>query len=196
MGSADLNLSCRCGKLQGSLRGATAGCGNHILCHCRDCQAFARFLKAPEILDGNGGTAIYQTLPGRVSLTQGNEFLGSLRLSPTGLLRWYANCCGTPLGNTLATPGFRFVGIPLVALPEAEGAIGPLIGSFFAEQAPQDAHPPANFGFFRVMRRTAVRHFASLMGLAPGGSPYFADGEPVAAPHVLTDAVRSAAYGA
>ncbi len=196
MDSAGIGFSCRCGEVKGSLLGASAGNGSHVLCHCSDCQAFARFLEVSEILDRNGGTAIYQTLPGRLAFTEGSDLLRSLRLSDDGLLRWYAGCCRTPLGNTIPTPKFRFVGVPLAALPEAGGTIGPLIGSFSAEEAPQGAHPPADFGLSRVRRRAALRHFASLIGLAPGGSPFFVDGKPVAAPYVLTDDERRAAYRA
>jgi hypothetical protein len=34
-----------------------------------------------------------------------------MRLTPKGLLRWYARCCKTPIGNTLPTPKFSFIGL-------------------------------------------------------------------------------------
>ena len=196
MGAASIRLSCRCGEVQGVLPDASAGNGSHVLCHCRDCQAFAKYLSMFEILDPNGGTAIYQTLPGRVVFAEGNARLRSLQLSENGLLRWYAGCCGTPLGNMLPTPKFRFVGIPLVALPGSQDELGPLIGSFFGKEAPDGTSPPEDFGLSRVKRRAAFRHFASRVGFAPGGSPYFVDGEPLVAPHVLNADERRTAYSA
>jgi hypothetical protein len=34
-----------------------------------------------------------------------------MRLTPKGLLRWYAACCNTPIGNTLITPKVSFIGL-------------------------------------------------------------------------------------
>ena len=196
MSSGGMKLSCRCSKVQGILQGASARNGSHVLCHCSDCQAFAKFLAVPEILDRNGGTSVYQTLPGRVTFERGGALLRVLQLSDNGLLRWYAGCCGTPLGNTLGTPKFRFVGVPLAALPGVQDEVGSLIGSFAGKEAPEGAHPPKDFGHSRAMRRAAFRHLASLIGLAPRGSPYFVDGKPIVAPYVLTEDERRKAYSA
>ncbi len=196
MDPAGALLSCRCGSVRGSLRGASAENGSHVICHCSDCRALVRFLGATEALDRNGGSAVYQTLPGRVTFTHGGEFFRCLRLSESGILRCYSGCCSTPLSNTLATPRFRYVSIPLLAMPDAEEVIGPATGSFVAENVPEDAHPADNFGFYRAGCRAVLRHLSSVVCLAPGGSPYFADGKPVAAPYVLTGDERTAAYRA
>jgi hypothetical protein len=37
--------------------------------------------------------------------------LACMRLTEKGLLRWYAACCNTPIGNTLATPKISFIGL-------------------------------------------------------------------------------------
>ncbi len=189
-----MRFSCRCGKVQGDLLGASARNGSHVVCHCGDCQAFARFLEVPDILDPNGGTAIYQTLPGRMAFTQGSALLRALQMSENGLLRWYASCCGTPLGNMPPTPKFRFVGVPLAALPAVQDELGPAVGSFSGKEAPEGAHPPEDFGFSRIRRLAALRHLASMIGIAPGGSPYFVDGKPIVVPHVLTAEERRMAY--
>lgn len=34
-----------------------------------------------------------------------------MRLSEKGLLRWYAKCCNTPIGNTLADYRISFIGL-------------------------------------------------------------------------------------
>jgi hypothetical protein len=73
--------------------------GFRFVCYCKDCQAFARFLKRPDVLDPAGGTDIFQMPSGRVKLTAGTEAVRCLRLSDKGVLRWYADCCRTPIGN-------------------------------------------------------------------------------------------------
>src|ERR1700693_203233 len=103
-------LQCRCGTLKGYVV-HSAGV-NRGVCYCRDCQAFAHFLGRPsEILDAQGGTDVIQTRPANVIFTQGREALACMRLTERGLLRWYAACCNTPVGNTLADHRVSFVGL-------------------------------------------------------------------------------------
>jgi Family of unknown function (DUF6151) len=108
----DLRIRCSCGTLQGVARDVSPGAGNHAVCYCDDCQAFAHFLdRAADVLDPHGGTEIFQMSPAQIALTAGTERLACMRLSPRGLCRWYASCCNTPIGNTLATGGIPFVGL-------------------------------------------------------------------------------------
>jgi len=58
-------------------------------------------LRAEAALMPDAGVALYQTRPDCVHIDDGAEHLACLRLSPKGLLRWYASCCDTPLANTL-----------------------------------------------------------------------------------------------
>lgn len=103
-------IQCSCGSLKGTLN--TTRQINRGVCYCKDCQAFARFLRREaEILDANGGTDIIQTLPKYVRFTEGIENLACLRLTEGGLLRWYAECCNTPIGNTPANYKLSFVGL-------------------------------------------------------------------------------------
>lgn len=103
-------LQCRCGTLKGYV--AQPGSVNRGVCYCRACQAFAHFLgRAGEILDAKGGTDVVQTSPARLTLTQGREMLACMRLTEKGLLRWYAKCCNTPIGNTLGNFKASFVGL-------------------------------------------------------------------------------------
>ncbi|MEZ5702774.1 MAG: DUF6151 family protein [Burkholderiaceae bacterium] len=95
-------LRCQCGTLQG--RVALNGLSNQLVCYCRDCQAFARYLgDAERILDHQGGSTIVQVAPDRVEITQGHDQLAAMRLSPNGLLRWYAACCRTPWATPCPT---------------------------------------------------------------------------------------------
>lgn len=81
------------------------------ICYCKDCQAYARFLRTPGIVDQDGGTEVVASLPKHVHFTAGLEVLACMSLSERGLLRWYANCCNTPIGNTLRSPKLPYVGV-------------------------------------------------------------------------------------
>ena len=123
------SIRCRCGSLKGTLK-QTKGV-NRCVCYCSDCQAFAHFLKQQsEILDDAGGTDIIQTSPANVTFDDGIENLACMRLTSNGLLRWYATCCKTPIGNT--PPNFKmpFIGLVhncLSSEPDAlDRAFGPI----------------------------------------------------------------------
>src|SRR5215471_7175400 len=107
----DLPLRCRCGRVRGVASDVSPSSGFRFVCYCKDCQAFAHFLKRPDVLDPAGGTDIFQMPPGRVKLTAGTETVRCLRLSDKGVLRWYTDCCRTPIGNTAASPRFPVVAV-------------------------------------------------------------------------------------
>lgn len=103
-------LQCRCGTLKGQV--ANPRSANRVICYCKDCQAFAHFLgRQSDVLDERGGSEVLQILPKHLTLTQGREVLACMRLTPKGLLRWYAHCCNTPIGNTLDSPKVSFIGL-------------------------------------------------------------------------------------
>ena len=103
-------LQCRCGSIKGFVSDPQSA--NRVVCYCKDCQAFAHFLgRGGEILDERGGSDVIQTLPKNVTFTQGIEALACIRLTEKGLLRWYAGCCNTPIGNTLASYKISFIGL-------------------------------------------------------------------------------------
>jgi Family of unknown function (DUF6151) len=119
-------LRCRCGTIQGSVKEPHRA--NRVVCYCKDCQAFAHFLgQESEILDTRGGTDVIQILPKNLTFTQGVEALACIRLSEKGLLRWYASCCNTPIGNTLANFKISFIGLVHNCL---ENAGTPVVESF------------------------------------------------------------------
>jgi hypothetical protein len=60
---AHLPLGCRCGHVRGVANDVTPNSGFRFICYCWDCQAFARFLGRPDVLDQAGGTDIFQ-MPG------------------------------------------------------------------------------------------------------------------------------------
>jgi len=72
---------------------------------CKDCQAYAHFLGNPEaILDANGGTEVIPVFPKLFQITKGFEHVRGLKLSDdTGTFRWYADCCRSPIANSLSS---------------------------------------------------------------------------------------------
>jgi hypothetical protein len=135
---AELKLSCQCGKVQGIAQNVSPQSGNHVICCCDDCQAFAHALKtATPILDEYGGTEIMQLPMSSVALTQGREHLACLRLKPKGLYRWYADCCDTPIGNTMHAR-MPFVGIIhnfIAADDKREQILGPVLAYWLPQFA-------------------------------------------------------------
>ncbi len=110
--TTDVPISCSCGSLRGVARSVSRRSGNRLVCYCDDCQSFAEFLgRADEILDTHGGTDIFQMSPARLEITEGGNRLACVRLTPKGLFRWYADCCKTPIGNTLPTRQVPVIGL-------------------------------------------------------------------------------------
>jgi hypothetical protein len=183
----ELALRCRCGAVEGVVTDVAPASCSHVICYCRDCRVFARFLGGDDFLDAHGGTEVVQVAPSQVRFTAGFDRLRSMRLSPKGLLRWYTDCCRTPIGNMISIK-VPFVGLPspcFVALPES--AVGPKIGvnarTAPGGKIPPGAHAGAPVGFlFRVAKL--------MLGWWIGGkgrpSPYFDDaGVPRVAPVVI-----------
>ncbi|MEO8877952.1 MAG: DUF6151 family protein [Polyangiaceae bacterium] len=137
---SELPLRCKCGNVRGAMHDAAASTGNRLVCYCQSCQAFAKFLDRTDVLDKNGGTDIYQMAIGRVEITQGKDQLRALRLSAKGLIRWYADCCRTPIGNTVG-PKLPFIGLilafvdPSVGASARDAALGGSRGSIHTKDA-------------------------------------------------------------
>ena len=188
-------LRCRCGTVQGRVAEPQRAMGRGV-CYCKDCQAYAHFLgRAADVLDVHGGTDVVAIHPQHVVLTQGLDALTCMSLSPRGLLRWYASCCRTPIGNTARNPKLAYVGLVHTCL---EGAGVPIERSFgpvtLRLNAASATGPIAqrSHGIFG----SALRFSGTMLGARIGGSykrsPFFdaASGMPLVAPHVLTRAER------
>jgi hypothetical protein len=107
-------LRCWCGTLQGLV--AQPVSGHRVVCYCDDCQAWAHLLGHPHrILDERGGSDVLLMRPANVTFTGNLETLACLRLTARGMLRWYARCCSTPIGNTLASPKLSVTAHPVSA---------------------------------------------------------------------------------
>ena len=181
-------LRCKCGSLRGEI--LCQGTSNRALCYCADCQAFARYLGKPDqLLDSRGGTHVVQLAQTRLRFTQGKEHLAVMRLGPGGLMRWYANCCKTPVGNTLANPKISFIGLCEVALDDAciEADFGTDVAVVNVGSATGDPKPKQK-GTLRALLRFAGILVPPLQGKRWKKTPLFDDaGEPVVAPKVLEE---------
>jgi Family of unknown function (DUF6151) len=197
----NLPLRCQCGRVRGIAHEVSPAAGLRFVCYCNDCQAFARFLKRPDVLDPAGGTDIFQMPPARLKLTAGAEAVRCLRLSDNGVLRWYADCCRTPIGNTAARPGFPVVGLVHSFLglgpsgPSKDDVLGLPLCRIYACSAvqalPPDAPPPPSLG---VLFRRSFKLLGWWIGGLAQPSPLFDSRSkaPLAAPRVLTGAERAA----
>jgi hypothetical protein len=136
----DLTLRCHCGKVAGVVRNASPGLGNRIICYCNSCRLFAEHLNAKDTLDEYGGTDIYQVPISHVELTQGRDRISCLHVTAGGPFRWYAKCCGTPIGNT-GTPGLPFMGVIHSCMDDG-GRRDEILGPVRADLNGRDAKGP------------------------------------------------------
>lgn len=194
-----LPLRCSCGAVRGELHDATPAIGNRMTCYCDDCQAHARFLGRDDVLDPWGGSDIYQTTPSRVRISQGADQLRIVRLSEKGLVRWYAGCCRTPIGNMMGAR-WPFIGLSDAFMDHAadgrsrDERLGPAAGYIQGRYAvggcPPHAHPSASMS---VIGRSIWRLLAGAVRGSAQPSPFYDDkGQATAPTQVLTPAERDA----
>lgn len=190
-------LQCRCGAVTGFVRNERRA--THSVCYCADCQAFARFLgREAELLDTRGGSEGIQTLPKDVVFRAGLEHLACVRLSETGLLRWYAACCRTPIGNTPPTSKLPFVGLSRACLesaaPTVDQAFGPVRFCLHTSGARGEPKPKpfggARFGLWLVGNRLRARFTGGFRD-----NPFFdaASDRPIVAPAILAQGAETQA---
>jgi hypothetical protein len=193
-------FQCSCGKVRGEILQPRHAM--RVACYCGDCQTYAHLLgRADQVLDAVGGTDVVATPASNLSITTGREHLACVSLSPRGLLRWYAGCCGTPIANTPRDWKLPYVGLVHTCLrqPDALERSFPQVemrvntkGAHGA--VPGDTGVSGKLRFLRMVLRLGG------MRLTGGyrSTPLFsASGEPVAAPRVAgreeVEAARRAA---
>jgi hypothetical protein len=194
-----LPLRCRCGHVHGVANDVAPNSGFRFVCYCKDCQAFARFLERPDVLDQAGGTDIFHMPAGRVKLSAGTDAVRCLQFS-SKVFRWYAGCCRTPIANS-AGPRFPVVGlIHSFMNHDADGrsrdeVLGAPLCRIFARSAvgplPSNAPPPPSLGLFALRGSKLFGWW--LRGLARP-NPFF-DGHtnaPLAAPRAFAPDERAA----
>ena len=188
---AGLLWHCRCGSVRIAVEPVK---GTHCVCYCRDCQAFQRHLGQEDVLDAQGGTDLFQTMPDRVKIEDGAEHLACLQLTPKGPLRWYAACCNTAICNSGRTRTLPLASMMVHAFAE-DRPLGPVIARVNHKGA--TGHIEGDMG----STSTLIRRFlaSALLALVTGRyrkTPFFSsDGAPVSPPLVLSDDERQKAYG-
>jgi hypothetical protein len=194
--SMNFPLRCACGQVSGHIEQPQRA--GRAICYCRDCQAFARFLGRPEqTLDAQDGTDIVATVPRFVHFTTGLQQLQCLSLSPRGLLRWYAGCCRTPIGNTPRDPKMSYVGLVHDCLSgpaaDKDAAFGPprLALNTQSARGHVAATPlPMLLAMLKILRNVVSTRLSGRYK----DNPFFKPGpaEPIVPPEVLSAEQRQA----
>jgi hypothetical protein len=135
-------------------------------------------------------------LPRAVHLTAGADRLACMSMSDKGLLRWYADCCRTPFGNTPRDPRISYVGrvSSCLGTPAAlDAAFGPAKVVINTESAlgPVKKTPVAMvFSILKIMRNVLGARFSGRYR----DNPFFQAGSriPVVDPRNLLPAERDA----
>lgn len=184
-------LQCRCGTLKGIVSNPRNA--HRVVCYCKDCQGFAHFLgRAADVLDERGASDVIQVVPKNITFTKGIDALACLQLRPNGLLRWYASCCNTPIGNMLPNRKFSFVGLVGTCLEggdkSLEESFGPVRAWIYTESAKGEPKPRAS-GFGATVRFFIVTTLKARFNGDYRHNPFFHTdtGQPVSTPRVLSD---------
>jgi len=184
-------IRCQCGKVRGEMDPLRAY--TRATCYCKDCQAYALYLKRPDIVDRCGGTDIVPMSPAGVRITDGFQYVACMSLSDKGRLRWHTACCQTPLGNTPRSAKIAYVGIVTTCLDAApnkiEAMLGPrdriVLNTASATCKVKSTPLPFLLGGLDILRHIVVARFG-----APQPSPFFDANGPLRVPIVLTAAQR------
>ena len=190
---SDLALSCECGTVTGVAENVTQRSSIRLACYCSDCQAFAHELGAADrVLNRHGGTEIFQVAPSRVQINQGHDHIACMKLSEKGPFRWYAKCCNTPIGNTMA-PSFPFIGLISAFIDMEAAQQDPQIGPVKCHCQTQDAtaswpSDQKRNGFpvgFTIQMMTTILGW-KIRGLGKDNPLFTAMGDPIAPPQKVT----------
>jgi len=179
-------LSCKCGAVSGYIRDGSPS--NRVRCYCTDCQAFGRFFgPAGGVLDPQGGTTVVQVAQSRLQIDTGLDQLACLRLKPKGLLRWYARCCNTPIGNTLQNPGISMVGLIHTCLDPAtlDRDFGPVTAEVYTDTAIGSPKPRQHGLPGTIVKCLAMVIMDRLSGRYRRSPLFSQAGKPVAEPRIL-----------
>lgn len=179
-------IQCKCGAVKAQLN--SVGTSNRLICYCTDCRAFAHFLgNAPCVLDEQGGTEIVQVAQQHLRFCQGEALISAVRLSEKGMIRWYAECCKTPIGNTMASPKAAFIGLIHSCLdrPQMDKDFGAKVAVLNTDTALGQTKPKQR-GLLGVLVRFIWIVLTNLVTAGYKKSPLFtASGLPQVSPKIL-----------
>lgn len=188
--TAPLEFACSCGKLHGHIAAAALPSGAQVECYCRDCRAAELYLNQPD--PAPGPVDIFQTTPDAITILEGGEYLGLLRLSPRGAMRWYATCCDSPLFNTASGPKIPFTGVrvPRISTPDR---IGPVLGKAFV---PKPGGKTAHEGLGRLIWKLLPGILGARLSGRWRQTPFFdvETGKPVVSAKIPSKEERAALY--
>lgn len=190
-------IRCRCGTLTGYV--SHPGRARRGVCYCRDCQTYANFLnRKGGILDDMGGTDVVATLQKHVSLTRGIEALACVSLTRNGLLRWYAGCCDTPIGNTTRDFRLSYIGLVHTCLHDASGSMDSVFGPVRMRVNTKSAKgrvQPTPFGTLAAVLGLSSSLIRARLDGSYRRTPFFdpVQGAPVVSPRILTASERERA---
>jgi hypothetical protein len=131
--------------------------GFRLVCYCNSCREFVSRLGCGDRLNAAGGNDLIQVEPGEVEIT-GAENLRWMKVTEKGPMRWYAQCCDTPMANTLSTRKLPFASFqvhdiePQLALPEIRAHVN-LKGALARVDEPLGSVRPLILSFLgRILR--------------------------------------------
>lgn len=182
--------------MRGTARRVSPSGGLRVVCYCTDCQTYAHHLGcAEDVLDDHGGSDIFQTTPRNVTIDQGMENVRTLKQGPKGPLRWYADCCKTPIANVINDPRIPFAALvqPIMDLSEMDGGRDQVLGPVRSALVVDEAHgtpPHPNRKTWLYVRALWQMALGFLRG-EQRPSPFFDDtGQPRVTPSVLSKEER------
>lgn len=194
--ASDLSFACKCLTVTGTLLDVGPAQGDHVICHCTDCQDLTRHLGHADMLDAHGGSALYQSRCARLRIDTGRERLACVHLTDKPTLRWYAACCGMPLFNTYANGKLPYITTQLAACDPAkrDALVGPPRGHLFTEDGTGDTSALPKMSMGQLMRRFFPRMLKDLI-LSDRRRCALFDAKtlaPIVQPHRLTGKERQA----
>ena len=190
-----LRLQCECGEVAGRLE-VVDGRRDYVVCHCTDCQDFARLFDAEaRILDEADGTHLLQTRCATLKLEQGGDELACIHLTDKPTLRWYASCCDTPMFNTYTNAKVPYI-TTLLANCDSEHknrVAGELLGHLFPGDAGAKGEGFEQAPMLKLLRGVGSRMVRDILSGDRKRTALF-DAEtlqPIATPRRLTDDERA-----
>ena len=180
-------IQCKCSSVKGHIKGT--GTSNRVICYFADCRAFAQYLGcSDDVLDAHGGTEIVQVAQPRLAITHGKAHLATVRLSKKGMVRWYAACCNTPIGNTLANPKISFIGLIHSSLDHSklDEDFGNNIAIVNTGSATGDPKPKQKGIFGTIIRFIRIILPTRISGNYRKSQLFNESSEPIAAPVIIS----------
>jgi hypothetical protein len=190
-----MEIQCECGKFRAELTHFPRNSPGRLKCYCNDCQAFLHYLKRADLLDENGGTEIVPAYPADIKLITGKDFIKCMRLSPTGMFRFFSTCCNTPIANTAPKRPWAGIHRRMYTVKDPnklDKELGPVKSSIMGKYAKGTPPPgtPQKFNFKGIATVMPFILKGKLLGKSKP-SPFFENDEAIVVPKVLTSEERS-----